>query len=90
MTGAARALAPGGMLLLTYRDLSNALHGVDRAIPVRSTDDRIMLCFLDFTHAAAVATALRTHGFTAVTSCQAEGGIGVSARAPAALPPLRS
>lgn len=54
VTGVARALAPGGMLLLTYRDLSNALHGVDRAIPVRSTDDRIMLCFLDFTHVDVV------------------------------------
>lgn len=46
--GTARALCPGGRLVLTYRDLSRPLHGTDRAIPVRSTDDQIMLCFLDY------------------------------------------
>ncbi|QVQ50215.1 class I SAM-dependent methyltransferase [Spiractinospora alimapuensis] len=45
---AARALCSGGRLVLTYRDLSRPLYGTDRAIPVRSTDDQIMTCFLDF------------------------------------------
>lgn len=44
----ARALRPGGALVLTYRDLTHPLYGADRAIPVRSTADKIMLCFLDF------------------------------------------
>lgn len=47
--GAARALAPGGALLLTYRSLADELHGTDRFLPVRSDPDRIMLCFLEFT-----------------------------------------
>lgn len=44
----ARALVPGGRLALSYRDLTRPLHGVDRAVPVRSTANQIMLCFLDF------------------------------------------
>lgn len=47
---AARALRPCGTLALTYRDLTTALHGSDRFIPVRSTEDQIMVCFLDFAH----------------------------------------
>ncbi|MES2045093.1 MAG: class I SAM-dependent methyltransferase [Pseudomonadota bacterium] len=43
-----QALAPGGRAILTFRDLSQALHGVDRFIPVQSDADRIMLCALDF------------------------------------------
>ncbi|PSK95350.1 methyltransferase family protein [Murinocardiopsis flavida] len=44
----ARALRPGGRLVLTYRDLTRPLQGTDRVIPVRSTESKIMLCFLDF------------------------------------------
>lgn len=44
----AAALRPGGAVVLTYRDLTQALEGVDRLIPVRSTPDQIMLCFLDY------------------------------------------
>lgn len=43
-----KALAPGGALIITYRDLSNELRGVDRFIPVHSDDDRVMTCFLEF------------------------------------------
>jgi SAM-dependent methyltransferase len=43
----ARALRPGGMLVLTYRDLTGDLRGTDRFIPVRSDDERILTCFLD-------------------------------------------
>ncbi len=54
LTGIARALRPGGAVLLTYRDLTTDLHGTDRIIPVRSDDQRIMLCFLDFADADVV------------------------------------
>jgi SAM-dependent methyltransferase len=43
-----RALRPGGQFVLTYRDLSVELHGVERFIPVRSTPDKIMTCFLEY------------------------------------------
>jgi hypothetical protein len=46
--GARAALAPGGALVLTYRDLSRALEGTDRFIPVRADDDRILTCFLEY------------------------------------------
>ena len=42
------ALAPGGRLILTFRDLSQALIGLDRFIPVRSDADRIMVCYLEY------------------------------------------
>jgi SAM-dependent methyltransferase len=42
------ALAPGGILILTWRDLTPELTGPDRFIPVRATDDTIMTCFLDY------------------------------------------
>jgi 2-polyprenyl-3-methyl-5-hydroxy-6-metoxy-1,4-benzoquinol methylase len=45
---AARALAPGGTLVLTFRDYTTALRGEDRFIPVKSDDERILTCFLDF------------------------------------------
>lgn len=45
----ARALAPGGRLVLTFRDLAtHELKGPQRFIPVRSEPDRIFSCFLDY------------------------------------------
>ncbi|GAA4934580.1 class I SAM-dependent methyltransferase [Streptomyces coeruleoprunus] len=44
----ADALRPGGSFVVTYRDLTRDVHGPDRFIPVRSTDDRILTCFLDY------------------------------------------
>jgi SAM-dependent methyltransferase len=41
-------LETGGLLLLTYRDLSAPLEGLDRFIPIRSEADRIMTCFLEY------------------------------------------
>lgn len=41
-----RALRPDGLLALTFRDLSIELMGIDRFIPVRSDDQRIMTCAL--------------------------------------------
>ncbi|NGO72523.1 class I SAM-dependent methyltransferase, partial [Streptomyces boncukensis] len=45
---AAEALRPGGSFVATFRDLTTALHGPDRFLPVRSTADRILTCFLDY------------------------------------------
>ena len=44
----AQALAPGGSFVLTYRDLTQPLHGLERFMPVRSDDERIMLCVLEY------------------------------------------
>jgi SAM-dependent methyltransferase len=45
--GVARALRPGGTVVLTYRDLTPDLRGTDRFIPVRDDDEKILVCFLD-------------------------------------------
>jgi hypothetical protein len=42
------ALEPGGRFIVTFRDLSQALVGADRFIPVRSDDARIFSCFLEY------------------------------------------
>jgi len=42
-----RILAPGGVFVLTYRDLSSIPTGVDRFIAIRSDDRKIMTCFLE-------------------------------------------
>lgn len=45
---AGRLLEPGGRLILTYRDLTPELTGLDRFIPLRSDADRAMMCFLEY------------------------------------------
>lgn len=42
------ALSDGGSFVVTYRDLTQELLGEDRFIPVRSTADQILTCFLDY------------------------------------------
>jgi SAM-dependent methyltransferase len=42
------ALEPGGRFVLTFRELSAPLEGLDRFIPVRSDAGRIMTCFLEY------------------------------------------
>jgi SAM-dependent methyltransferase len=42
------ALAPGGTLALSFRDYSVARAWSERFIPVRSDDDRLLTCFLEF------------------------------------------
>jgi SAM-dependent methyltransferase len=42
------ALTRGGRFVLTYRDLAVELQGIDRFIPLRSTADKIMTCFLEY------------------------------------------
>ena len=41
-------LVEGGKLLLTFRDYSVALTGNDRFIPVKSDENRILTCILDY------------------------------------------
>lgn len=41
-------LAHGGTFLITYRDLTPQLQGTDRFIPVRSDENTIMTCFLEY------------------------------------------
>lgn len=43
-----RALRANGRFVLTFRDLSSELRGVERFIPVRTAADKIMTCFLEF------------------------------------------
>ncbi|MCT2594422.1 class I SAM-dependent methyltransferase [Streptomyces sp. N2-109] len=45
---AATALAPGGNLVITYRDLTRPLEGTDRFLPVRSTENKLITCFLEY------------------------------------------
>lgn len=47
-------LRPGGIFVITYRDLTTELYGTDRFIPVRSNEDKIMTCFLEFENAESV------------------------------------
>ena len=47
-------LRPGGVFIITYRDLTKELHGTDRFIPIRSDDNKIMTCFLEFENAESV------------------------------------
>jgi SAM-dependent methyltransferase len=42
------ALAPLGLFVITYRDLSFELQGTGRFIPIRSDDSTIFTCFLEF------------------------------------------
>jgi SAM-dependent methyltransferase len=50
----ARTLAPGGMFILTWRDLTRELRGAERFIPVRADENTIMTCFLEYTSASIV------------------------------------
>jgi SAM-dependent methyltransferase len=43
-----RALESNGRLVLTFRDLTFELKDLDRFIPVRSEDDLIFTCFLEY------------------------------------------
>jgi SAM-dependent methyltransferase len=43
-----KSLEPGGKLALTFRDLNAELKGVERIIPVKSDDDKLMATFLEY------------------------------------------
>jgi SAM-dependent methyltransferase len=44
----AATLRPGGVFLTTFRDYTRELEGVDRFVPVRSDDERILTVFLEY------------------------------------------
>lgn len=44
----ANHLEPGGRCILSFRNLNHPLTGLDRFIPVRSDENRIFTCFLDY------------------------------------------
>jgi hypothetical protein len=51
---AASALLPGGAFVVTFRDYSVPLLGDQRFIPVRSDENRILICFLEYESDALV------------------------------------
>jgi len=44
----AKCLEPSGKFVLTFRDLSHALEGLDRFIPLKRDDNTILTCFLEY------------------------------------------
>ena len=44
----ANGLAPGGKLALSFRDYRTPLIGTDRFLPVKSDEQRILTCFLEY------------------------------------------
>ena len=48
MAGVRKSLEPGGRLIVSFRDLTHELKGVDRAIPVRLDNDRLLTTFLEY------------------------------------------
>lgn len=50
----ADTLMPGGKFVVTYRDLSAEVTGLDRFIPVYADGDKVMTCFLEFDRPDAV------------------------------------
>jgi SAM-dependent methyltransferase len=58
LADAHRLLKPGGLLALTFRDLSLERKGLDRFLPIRADSDRIMTCVLEFEPGAVVINDL--------------------------------
>jgi SAM-dependent methyltransferase len=48
LSAVAAALVPGGLFVLTWRDLTPELQGPDRFIPVHADENKIMTCFLEY------------------------------------------
>ncbi|UCG11286.1 MAG: class I SAM-dependent methyltransferase [Deltaproteobacteria bacterium] len=44
------SLEDGGRFIVTFRDLSVELAGVDRIVPIRSDESKIMVTFLEYEH----------------------------------------
>ena len=47
-------LSSGGLFAITYRDLTNEMSGTERFIPVRSDEEKVMICFLEFDNPESV------------------------------------
>lgn len=50
------SLLPGGKLIASYRDYSGALTGTQRFIPVKSDENRILTCILDYSEEKVTVT----------------------------------
>ena len=48
MADVRKCLEPRGRLIISFRDLTHELKGIDRAIPVRLDNDRLMTTFLEY------------------------------------------
>jgi SAM-dependent methyltransferase len=48
MEDCCKILSPGGRLLLSFRDYSTELSGNNRFIPVKTGENRILTCFLEY------------------------------------------
>jgi SAM-dependent methyltransferase len=48
MAALRRSIEPGGRLIVSFRDLTFELKGVDRVIPVRMDDERLLATFLEY------------------------------------------
>lgn len=53
-SGLHRVLASSALFVITYRDLTVELHDLDRFLPVRSDEEKIMTCFLEYEQDAVV------------------------------------
>jgi ubiquinone/menaquinone biosynthesis C-methylase UbiE len=53
-----RILKPGGKVIISFRDLSAELGGLDRFIAVKSDPDRIMTCVLEYEPETVLVTDL--------------------------------
>ncbi len=49
-----QSLAPNGFFIITYRDLTSEAQGLDRFLPVRADDEKILTCFLEYKDADTV------------------------------------
>lgn len=54
----ANSLAKNGKVILSFRDYSVPLNGTDRFIPVKSDDNRILTCILDYLEETVLVTDL--------------------------------
>ena len=52
------SLKPGGKAIFSFRDYSNALTGDARFIPVKSDENRILTCVLDYSPESVTVTDL--------------------------------
>lgn len=62
LSRAAKSLVPGkGKLVLSWRDLSHPLEGLDRFIPVRSDDSRLFTCFIEDGEGQGPGSTVKVH-----------------------------
>ncbi|MGW5360626.1 class I SAM-dependent methyltransferase [Actinopolymorpha pittospori] len=76
------ALVPGGVFVLSFRDLATPLTGLDRFIQVRADQDRIMTCFLE-----DEGDAVRVHDLIHTKNTDGAWQLGKSSYRKLRLPP---